>query len=275
MQFTEIAYEVHGRVAQVRLNRPEYRNPIGRITIEELSRAFDAACADDGVRAIVLCAAGSDFSGGHDIGTPAKVADDAARPFPPGPRGGFERSWTLYMEHGLRWRNLPKPTIAAIQGRCIWGGWMVATTMDVLFASDDALFLGSHFQYFSVPWDVGIRKAKEILFEPRFIDAAEAQELGFVNRVLPRDELLAEAMAYAARVAENDTFALRMTKLNINQAQDLMGYTNHLVATHTKVGGGSSFGTRLPSGQRRVAPVPRAMANLGHTRGHRPRRPPG
>lgn len=147
---------------------------------------------------------------------------------------------------------------------------MVVTTMDVIFASEDAEFLPSYFQYFSVPWDVGIRKAKEILFEPRFIDAEEALDLGFVNRVLPREELNDEVMAYAQRVAENDPFQLRIAKLGINQAQDMQGYTNHITAAHTKpFDGGSSQGGQLPSGQRRVAPIERALNNKRLAKGIR------
>lgn len=267
MDFSQILYEKVERVARVTLNRPEYRNPIGRICIEELDEAFADAAQDEDVRAIVLRANGPHFSAGHDLGTPAKMADDEARPYPPGARGRFQRSWELYIEPGLRWRNLPKPTIAAVHGHCIWGGWMVATTMDIIFAAENTQFLGSDFQYFSVPWDVGIRKAKEILFEPRFISAQEAMALGFVNRILPRDQLDDEVMEYASRVAQHNSFSLRMTKLHINQAQDLQGYTNHIISAHTKPGEGSSQGAQLPSGQRRIAPIDEALRNMERARG--------
>jgi len=268
MEYTQILYEPRGRVAVVTLNRPEYRNPIGRLTIEELDDAFDRAVKDAEIRVIVLRAEGIHFSAGHDLGTPAKLRDDEERPYPLGAEGSFQRSWELYIEPGLRWRNLPKPTIAAVQGKCIWGGWMVATTMDIIFASEDAQFLGSKFQYFSVPWDLGIRKAKEVLFQPRFIDAYEALDHGFVNRVLPREQLDAEVMAYAESVAENSSWALRMTKLAINQAQDMQGYTNHIVAAHTNPNAArGSQGAQLPSGQRQIAPIARAMQNMERVRG--------
>ena len=268
MDYTQILYETAGNVARVTLDRPEYRNPIGRIAIEELDDAFSRAVVDDDVRVIVLRAEGPHFSAGHDLGTPAKMADDEARPYPPGVSGRFQRSWDLYIEPGLRWRNLPKPTMAAVQGKCIWGGWMVATTMDIIFAAEDAEFLATYFQYFSVPWDIGIRKAKEILFESRFIGAREALDLGFVNRVLPLDQLDDEVMAYAQRVAENDPFQLRMTKLGINQAQDMQGYTTHIVAAHSKPAEDSnSQGAQLPSGQRRIAPIERAQRNADLARG--------
>jgi enoyl-CoA hydratase len=148
-------------------------------------------------------------------------------------RGIFERSWRLYVDMHLRWRNISKPVIAAVQGYCIFGGWMVASTADVIFAADDALFLGSAFQYFSIPFDVHPRKAKEILFQSRFIDAEQAQELGLVNRVVPRDKLMEEVMAYAADVAQNDPFDLRTTNLAINQALDAQGFTSHIINSHS------------------------------------------
>lgn len=273
MDYKQISYERVGRVARVSLNRPHYRNPVGRICIEELDHAFNAAVADPEVRAIVLRGEGDHFSAGHDLGTPEKIQDDEERPYPPGGQGAFYRSWELYIEPGLRWRNLPIPTIAAVQGYCIFGGWMVATTMDIIFAADDALFLGSKVQYFSMPWDVGVRKAKELLFEPRFLTANEAREAGFVNRVFDKDELDEQAMAYAARVAESDPWHLRFTKLAINQAQDEQGYTNHIIAAHSLnpgAGSGSSQGGQLPSGQRRIAPIDRAHENLDLTKGLRP-----
>lgn len=268
MDYTQIRYEPAGAVAVVTLSRPEYRNPIGRICIEELDHAFDRAVHDSDIRVILLRAEGKDFSGGHDLGTPAKLRDDAERPYPPGVPGVFHRSWELYIERGLRWRNLPKPTVAAIQGKCIWGGWMVATTMDVIFASEDAEFLGSKGQYFNIPWDVGIRKAKEILFEPRFMDAYEALDVGFVNRVFPREQLDAETLAYAERIAQNPAWHLRMLKLTINQAQDMQGYTNHIIAAHsTPNEGRGSQGMQLPSGQRQIAPIARAIQNKDLVRG--------
>ena len=125
----------------------------------------------------------------------------------------------------LKWRNLPKPTIAMVKGYCIYGGWMIAAAMDVLFASPDARFLAGQVEYLSVPFDVGFRKAKELLFESRFIDAEEARELGFVNRVYPAEDLERETLAWARRVAESSYGNLRMSKLAVNKMQDLVGFS--------------------------------------------------
>ena len=85
----------------------------------------------------------------------------------------------------MKWRNFPKPTIAMVEGYCIYAGWMLAAAMDVVFAAETAEFLGGFVEYNTIPWDIGIRRAKELVFESRFISAAEAEQLGFVNRVLP------------------------------------------------------------------------------------------
>jgi enoyl-CoA hydratase len=228
-----ILYERIERVAVVTLNRPRYRNAQSRALLEELDAAFAEARADDEVRVIVLAGAGDHFSSGHDVGTDEEIEDVARRPYAPGVRGDLERSWSLYVENSLRWRDLPKPTIAQVQGYCIFGGFLIASVMDLIIASDDAKFLPTHLQLFTAPWDLGIRKSKEILFENRFIEADEALEIGLVNRVVPRDSLEKETMALAQRIAENSRLALRMTKFSINQAQDMMGYRTAVQGAHS------------------------------------------
>jgi len=128
---------------------------------------------------------------------------------------------------------VPKPMLAAVQGYCIFGGWMVAATADIVFAADDALFLGSLFQYFAIPWDIHPRRAKELLFQGRFVNGAQAKELGLVNRVVPRAKLLDETLAYARDVAQNDPFELRMIKLAVNNAQDIRGFTAAIHSAHS------------------------------------------
>lgn len=226
--YKQIIYEQHGRVARIVLNRPRYRNAQSRILLEELDHAFGYASEDDSIGAIVLAGAGDHFSAGHDLGTPEEMADREERPIEEGLRGKYRRGFDQNIDKSLRWRNLPKPTIAAVQGYCIFAGWIISSAMDVVFAAEDAMFLPANFQYFSVPWDMHHRKAREILFESRFVDAQEALELGYVNRVFPKEKLEEESMAYAARVAANDPFQLRMIKLAINQMQDAQGFTQHI-----------------------------------------------
>jgi enoyl-CoA hydratase len=266
MPYDNIRYDIADRVAQITLARPDYRNAQSRRLIEELDDAFHAAADDTEVGAIILRGEGDHFSAGHDLGSPQQKADLEARPYEEGLRGFYKRTWDLNVDVCLRWRELPKPTIAAVQGYCIFGGWIIASSMDIVFAADDARFLPTNFQYFSVPWDLGVRKTKEILFESRFLGADEAHELGFVNRVVPRAELDDEALAYAKRVAQNDPFQLRMIKLAVNQMQDGQGFTPHIRGAHalyTLSSRGESdpaYALEKPDGKRRPM-VQRALEN--------------
>jgi len=234
MEYQQIIYQP-GKVARLILNRPRYLNAQSRLLREEMDDAFARAMEDDEVGAVILSGMGEHFSAGHDIGTPDERADQKERGYPVDRYGRYKRMRGLTVENTLRWRSLPKPTIAMVQGYCIFGGWIIVAGMDIIFASDDALFLPSHVQYFSAPWDIGPKKAKEILFEHRFMTAWEACEYGFVNRVFPRDRLEEETLTYAERVAENwlgDPFRMRTTKFSINHMMDTMGYTAALEAAY-------------------------------------------
>lgn len=215
---------------------------------------------------------GDNFSGGHDLGSAEELADREARPIGAGLRGRYTRSWDLNIDPTLRWRNVPKPTIAAVQGYCIFAGWMIASACDVVIAADDALFLPTNFQYFSVPWDLHPRKAKAILFESRLVDAIEAEELNFVSWVVPRARLREEVEEYAMRVAENDPFQLRMIKLAINQAQDAQGFTGHIYGAHalhmlSSTGEADpDYALHKPEGKRRPM-VQRAFENYERRKG--------
>ena len=174
MNYEFIQYRVSDRIAHVTLDRPGYRNAQSRQLLEELDLAFDDAANDSEAKVIILSANGDHFSAGHDLGTEDEKADLERRPMAEGLRGRYKRSRDLYVDFTLRWRDLPKPTIAVVQGYCIFGGWMIASAMDLIFAASDAMFLGTNFQYFSIPWDIHPRKAKEILFESRFVDGLKS-----------------------------------------------------------------------------------------------------
>jgi enoyl-CoA hydratase len=217
-------------VARVILNRPERRNAQSWKLLAEMEDAFNAAVRDPAVRIIVLSGNGKSFSAGHDLDSPDQRQDVQERA---AGLDGFERSAQLndiYIDSHLRWRNLQKPTMAMVHGYCIYGGWMIAAAMDFIFASDDALFIPTYGDYFTTAWDVGARKAKEILFENNFLSAQEAMQWGFVNRVYATADLEKETLRYAGRVAQSDPFSLRTTKFSINQTLDLMGFSTSVRA---------------------------------------------
>jgi len=265
--YRHVKYEVADKIARITLNRPEHANVQSTILLEELDHAIDRAGSDHDVRVIVMSGEGKNWSAGHDLGTAEEMEHRKDYPIEEGARGIFERSWRLYVDMHLRWRNVQKPMICAVHGYCIFGGWMVASTADIIFASEDALFLGSAFQYFSIPYDIHHRKAKEYLFQSKFIDAQQAKEMGLVNRVVPREKLMEETLAYAGDVAANDPFDMRMTKLAINQALDAQGFSEHIVSAHStyinrrlgQLDPGYALGDPRSSGVKRMPMVQVAM----------------
>lgn len=221
-----------GRVAVISMARARYRNPLSQQMMAALVEAFEAADQDETVRVIVLKGQGPDFSAGHDLGSPDALEHREARESEKmGPR--YHRTKSMDITPHLRFRAIPKPTIAMVHGTCVYASWMLASAMDVVFAADTTKFLATNFAFFSVPWDIGARRAKHLLFEGRFISANEAHQYGFVQAVYPEAELEQETIAYAKRVAENDPFQLSMIKHSINQMQEVQGFTAHIMSSYS------------------------------------------
>jgi enoyl-CoA hydratase len=260
MSYQHIIYEP-GAVARIILNRPQYRNAQSQQMIWEIDDAFRRAASDPAVMVIVLSGAGASFSAGHDLGTDEDLEFRRRRNLPPEKLAGYIEQREIYIEATLRWRNVPKPTIAMVHGYCIFGGWIFAAAMDLVFAAEDALFLPSNLQFFTAPWDVGAKKAKEILFEGRFITATEALELGFVNRIYPPGDLERETLAYAGRVAERGPMGPRMTKFMVNNVLDTMGYTSTVEANYAFSGINGPLPSTRPAerGKRQLSGVAWAL----------------
>jgi enoyl-CoA hydratase len=223
--FQDIIYEARGPIGVITLNRPQYRNAQSYRMLDEIDAAFDLARADEAVRVVLVKGAGGVFSTGHDLGTPDGIEYRRQLGAKPGIQT-YDQFKKYNLDLLIKWRNFPKPTVAMVEGYCIYAGWMLAAAMDIIFAADTAEFLGGYVEYNTIPWDIGIRKAKELVFESRFISAAEAEKLGFVNRVLAPDQLERETLAWVTRVAENSPETLRMAKIQMNKAQDAAGFTN-------------------------------------------------
>ncbi|MDA0892203.1 MAG: enoyl-CoA hydratase-related protein [Proteobacteria bacterium] len=215
--YQHIEVEQTDRIATIWLNRPRYRNAQSRLMLNEMTDAFRKLDYDNSVKVIILAGRGEHFSAGHDLGTPEELEDQVTLPYGKGTVANVNRSWHLFIENSLRWRDVKKPTIAAVQGYCIFGGFMIASCMDVIVAFKNAKFLPSHVQLFNAPWDLGIRKAKQILFENRFIDADEALDLGLVSEVTEDGDHYEAAFSQAQRIAENSLLTLRMLKHSINR----------------------------------------------------------
>lgn len=239
MEYEQIQYKP-GKVTQIIFNRPKYLNAQSYQMLAEVDQAFEAAVSDQDCGSIVLSGAGRAFSAGHDLGTTEEIQYCREHGLTVPNDGNLPKKvadmheW--FVKKTLAWRNCSKPTVAMVQGYCIYGGWMLAAAMDVIFAAEDTLFLPGMVEYFSIPWDIGPRKAKEILLEHRFITATEALSYGFVNRIYPTDQLEKETLAYAGRVAENYLMAPAWTgtiKSSINHMQDTMGFSAEIEAAYT------------------------------------------
>jgi enoyl-CoA hydratase/carnithine racemase len=221
-----ILYEVKDKIATITLNRPKAANAQNAELLNELDAAWTRAAADEDVAVIVLRGEGKHFSAGHDLKGGTWPADKKITL-----EWIYREESRRYLEYTLRWRNVPKPSIAAVQGRCIAGGLMLCWPCDLIVASEDALFsdpvvtmgIGG-VEYHGHTWELGPRKAKEILFTGRPLTAAEAEKVGMVNRVVPRDRLDEEARELALQIAEMPTFGLRQAKRAVNQTQDVQGF---------------------------------------------------
>lgn len=229
-----VEYEVRDRVAVLTLNRPDQRNAQNAALLKELDEAFDSAVADKEVRVIVLQAKGKHFSAGHDLSDEAQNGPPWDHMFDDVKENGLLEmyKWELghFFGYSRKWRDLPKPTIASVQGACIAAGLMLAWPCDIIIAADDARFsdpvarmgIGG-VEYHAHTWEFGARKAKELLFTAGFVDAEEAHRLGMVNRVVPRDELESTTMALANEIAQMHPHALLMAKRAVNQTLDAQG----------------------------------------------------
>lgn len=234
-----VTYERDGAVAHVTMNRPDYRNAQNSAMTYALDDAFYRAAEDNEVKVVVLGGAGKHFSAGHDIGTPGRDVDQSFtrraglwwdHTDKEGAELRYARESEVYLGMCRRWRELPKPTIAKVQGACIAGGLMLAWVCDLIVASDDAFFADPvvrmgipGVEYFAHPWVMGPRAAKEFLYLGERVPAERAHQLGMINRVVPRDELDAEVAGIAGRIAEQPRLGLSLTKRAVNQAEDLMG----------------------------------------------------
>jgi enoyl-CoA hydratase len=233
-----VLYEVREGVAYVTMNRPQFNNAQNSQMTYALDAAFRRAVDDDAVRAIVLRGAGKHFSAGHDIGTPGR---DVNRPFDrvhlwwdhtnkPGAEFHYAREQEVYLGMCRRWRAIPKPTVAMVQGGCIAGGLMLAWICDLIVASDDAFFQDPvvrmgipGVEYFAHAHELTPRLAKELLMLGERMPAARAYDMGMVNRVVPRERLEEETSRIAARLATQPRMGLALTKQVVNGAEDLQG----------------------------------------------------
>jgi len=235
---TPILYEQDGPVAWITMNRPGFNNVQNSQMTYALDAAFERAVSDDSVRVIVLGGAGKHFSAGHDIGTPGR---DIHGSFPrkhllpdhvnkPGAEFLYTREQEVYLGMCRRWRDIPKPTIAMVQGGCIAGGLMLAWVCDLIVASEDAFFQDPvvrmgipGVEYFAHGFELPPRVAKEFLLLGERLPASRAHQFGMVNRIFAREALRDETAKMAHEIASRPRLGTWLTKQALNHVEELRG----------------------------------------------------
>lgn len=193
-EFQAITLVKNARVATITLNRPEAANGMSLQLTTELARAADQCASDGDLKAVVLTGAGRFFCAGGDINEMSNSED--------GPGNGVKRIADALHKALSIFARMDVPLICAVNGTAAGAGFSVAISADLVLAAESAKFTmaysnvglspdGSASYY--LPRLIGVRKTQELMFTNKLLSAAEAQEWGLINRVVPDDDLQAEA----------------------------------------------------------------------------------
>lgn len=214
-RYESIRVERQDKVLKLTLNRPDSLNAVNSVMHGELASIFADVNRDKETFAVLLTGEGRAFCAGGDV----KGMQE------PG------RNW-----HDMSWEakkivndilDLEQPIVSAVNGAAVGLGATLALLCDVIFASDRARIGDTHVRVGitagdggTVIWPLlcGVARAKEMLMTGDLIDADEAYRIGLVNHVVPHDELMEKAMAFAQRLANGPAYAIRSTKMSVNKA---------------------------------------------------------
>lgn len=239
METTTVTYAASGGIARIGLNRPAQLNAISPALLEDLDRACAAIERDPAVRAVTLTAAGRVFCAGADLKAVQELSPDAVR------WAGFMRLWHRVFN---RIEALPVPVIAGVHGLALAGGLELVLVADLVVADEQARLGDQHANFGLVaggggsqrlPRLVGARRAKELMFLGGWLDAAQAQAWGLVNRVVPAGTVGASVESMAGELAAKSVSASRTVKALVNRAFDTdltsgLEMELHLAAAHMR-----------------------------------------
>ena len=238
-----LLYDVEGYVGVIRLNRPERMNAFSSEMIERWENAIERAQRDDGVRALLVTGTGRAFCAGADVGSERVgtdvLGDDTGKPARS--RNNLRHS-VQRVPRALT--NLEKPYIAAVNGAAVGAGMDMTSMADIRIASDKARFGMAYVRMALAPGDggayflpriVGMAKALELMWTGRIIDAQEALAIGYVSRVVPHDDLMQEATAFAREIANGPAVAIQLTKRLAYRSQSVGLHEALEMAEHAMV----------------------------------------
>lgn len=215
-------------IVRITLDRPETHNAISPQLIDELDEALTAADDEEDTRVIVIDGNGPSFCSGHDLGGGDGGFQDSRRGWSPEKRLAYEHEY--YWERSMDIRELDVPTITQIHGYCGAAGLMLMSVCDLAVATEDARFqqpvnrmASAGVELLLEPWEIGFRKAKELMWTGDAISGTEAEDLGLVNQAVPEEDLYEETMVLATKIARQPPFALQLSKKTLRHAEDQVG----------------------------------------------------
>jgi len=249
------------------MNRPDSANAQNYRMLNQLDDLFRHAVEDEEVKVIVLGGRGKHFSAGHDLGTPEKDEDrERERKLlwyshvnAPGAESQYALEQDAFLGFCRRWQQIPKPTIAMVQGACIAGGLMLAWVCDLIVASHDAFFQDPvvrmgipGVEYFAHAFELPPRVAREFLLLGERMPAERAYQFGMVNRLASREGLEAEVARIAADLCARPRFGMMLTKQAVSLVDNLRGkqeamdgvfHMHHLAHAHNQLVHGNLVGS--------------------------------
>ena len=230
MNYETLILEKKAGVAKITLNRPQALNALNRQLISELMAALEEVDKDEAIRVVVLKGAGRRFCAGVDL-----------KEFPLGggrtEDAGFSGLWDTV-------ENLSKPTIAAVHGHAITGGFGLVYCCDMVIAAEGAKFADTHARWGLIstggetqrlPRKIGTLKAKELMFTSEMIDAKEAERIGLVNKVVPDDKLEEAVDELTEKLTKNSPKSISFIKTLITQGMEVnfaTGLKMEAIANH-------------------------------------------
>jgi 2-(1,2-epoxy-1,2-dihydrophenyl)acetyl-CoA isomerase len=217
--FEKIIVEKEEGIAVIRLNRPEAMNALDMEIREELAKAIEDIRIDDNIKVLIITGVGRAFCAGGDITTMKEIRADQGR----------ERLKKIHRLL-LNLVSMEKPVIAAVNGYAFGGGCNLALAADIIVASENAKFSQSFVKiglvpdmggmYF-LPRLVGLAKARELMFLGETVDAKEAERIGMINKVVPREDLEKTAKELARKIVMGPSKSIGMTKTILNKSLHL------------------------------------------------------
>jgi enoyl-CoA hydratase/carnithine racemase len=222
-----ILAEMRGAILLITLNKPQKLNAIDAGMLAEIAAQLARADADDGVAASIITGVGRSFSTGFDMSTGGSPDADTTSTVQR-LRANFEHFRAIWAAR--------KPVIAAVDGYALGAGCILANLCDLIFASERATFGEPEIRYWNpatitiLPWIVGIRRAKEILYFGRTLDAQTARDYGMVNEVVPVDGFLDAVLRAVAPLTHMHPVGLSALKHSINGGAEIAGFLDALSA---------------------------------------------